>query len=136
MAHQVLRLKNVHSTRGYSHAARAGNLLFIAGQIAKDREGNLVGGGDVAAQARQVYRNLQAVLAEAGGDLSHIVKMTTFLTHPAYIDGYRAARDELFREPLPPNTLIICQSLVSPEFLIEVEAIAVLDREQTHSGSE
>lgn len=124
---QILELKSVHATRGYSHAARAGNLLFIAGQVAKDRDGNLVGRGDIHAQARQAYRNLEAVLTEAGGSLASIAKMTTFLTHPAYIDGYRAARGEFFRDPLPPNTLVICQSLVSPEFLIEVEAIAVLD---------
>jgi enamine deaminase RidA (YjgF/YER057c/UK114 family) len=127
LAHQILDLKSVHPTRGYSHASRAGNLLFIAGQIAKDREGNLIGRGDIEAQARQVYRNLVAILNEAGGGLSHIVKMTTFLTHPAYIDGYRAARDEVFPAPPPPNTLVICQSLFSPEFLIEVEAIAALD---------
>jgi enamine deaminase RidA (YjgF/YER057c/UK114 family) len=127
MAHRILDISSVHPTHGYSHAARAGNLLFIAGQVAKDRNDELVGLGDVQAQARQIYRNLQAVLEEAGGDLAHVVKMTTYLTHAGYVETYRAVRNEFFSDPMPPNTLVICESLASPEFLMEVEAIAVLD---------
>ena len=127
MAHRILDISSVHPTRGYSHAARSGDLLFVAGQVAKDRDDRLVGLGDVEAQARQIYRNLQAVLEEAGGSLAHIVKMTTYLTHAGYVDHYRAVRDEFFSDPMPPNTLVICESLASPEFLMEVEAIAVLD---------
>ncbi len=127
MAHQILELKTLHPTRGYSHAARSGNLLFVAGQVAKDRDDALVGRGDVESQARQIYRNLQAVLEEAGGSLGHIVKMTTYLTHAGYVEAYRAVRNEFFRDPMPPNTLVICESLASPDFLMEVEAIAALD---------
>lgn len=127
MAHDILDIKTVHATKGYSHAARAGKLLFIAGQVAKDRDDKLVGLGDVGAQARQIYRNLAAVLGEAGGGLSNIVKMTTYLTHPGYVEAYRTARNEFFTDPMPPNTLVICESLAAPEFLMEVDAIAVLD---------
>lgn len=127
MAHDILDIKTVHPTKGYSHAARAGKLLFIAGQVAKDRDDKLVGLGDVGAQARQIYRNLAAVLGEAGGGLSNIVKMTTYLTHPGYVEAYRTARNEFFTDPMPPNTLVICESLAAPEFLMEVDAIAVLD---------
>lgn len=126
MAHDILDIKTAHPTKGYSHAARAGKLLFIAGQVAKDRDDKLVGPGDVAAQARQIYRNLGAVLGEADGSLSDIVKMTTYLTHPGYVEAYRTVRNEFFTDPMPPNTLVICQSLATPEFLMEVEAIAVL----------
>ena len=126
MTHEILDIKTVHPTRGYSHAARAGNLLFVAGQVAKDRNDELVGPGDIEAQARQVYRNLEAVLEEAGGSLADIVKMTTFLTHYDYLEGYRAVRNEFFSDPMPPNTLVFCESLAMPEFLIEVEAMAVL----------
>ncbi|HUG98587.1 MAG TPA: RidA family protein [Gammaproteobacteria bacterium] len=126
MAHDILDIKTVHPTKGYSHAARAGNLLFIAGQVAKDRDDKLVGLGDVAAQARQIYRNLGAVLGEAGGSLSDIVKMTTYLTHSGYVETYRTVRNEFFTDPMPPNTLVICESLATPEFLMEVEATAVL----------
>jgi len=126
MPHQILDIQGVHPTRGYSHAARAGNLLFVAGQVAKDSDDQLVGRGDIEAQARQIYRNLETVLKEAGGSLTDIVKMTTYLTHPGYIEGYRAVRGEFFRDPMPPNTLVICESLASPEFLMEVEAIAAV----------
>jgi len=127
VAHEILDIETVHPTKGYSHAARAGNLLFVAGQVAKDRDDKLVGPGDVAAQARQIYRNLDAVLGEAGGSLSEIAKMTTYLTHSDYVEACRTVRNEFFTDPMPPNTLVICESLATPEFLMEVEATAVLD---------
>ncbi len=127
MAHKILELKSVHPTIGYSHAAKAGNTLYIAGQIAKDIDGNLVGPGDIESQARQVFTNLKNILEEAGGNLSDIVKMTTFLTHYDFIKGYRKIRSERLTESCPPNTLLIIESLALPEFLIEVEATAVFD---------
>lgn len=127
MYHSILKPNNVHESIGYSHAARAGNTLYIAGQIARDRHGRLVGKDDIEAQVRQAYANLQNVLGEAGASLSNVVKMTTFLTDLVHIDAYRRVRDEIFAEPLPPNTLVVVKSLFSPEYLIEIEAIAVLD---------
>lgn len=129
MGHEVLKLKSVHETkdRGYSHAAKAGKTLYIAGQVARDLQGRLVGKGDFDAQARQVFTNLKNILHEAGGSLKNIVKTTTILTHFAHVESYRRIRDECFGEIMPPNTLMIIQSLASPDFMIEVEAIAVLD---------
>lgn len=127
MAHDILRLKRVHPTVGYSHAAKAGNTLYIAGQVAKDRDGNLVGKGDFEAQAHQVHENLKSIMEEAGGTLQNIVKMTTYLTHSSYIESYRSVRSNYFAEPCPPNTLLIIESLALPDFMIEVEAIAELD---------
>ena len=99
----------------------------MAGQVALAVDGSLVGRGDMQAQARQVFTNLKNVLEEAGGSLAHIVKMTTILTHSDNIETYRAVRNEFFKDPFPPNTLLIIDSLASKDFLIEVEAIAVLD---------
>lgn len=127
MAHEILKLKSVHPTIGYSHAARAGNTLYIAGQVAQDVEGQLVGKGDFETQVRQVYTNLKNILAESGGNLQNIVKMTTFLTHYNYIETYRSVRNEYFPEPCPPNTLLIIDSLALPDYMVEIEAIAVLD---------
>ncbi len=129
MAHEILQLKSVHETkdRGYSHVAKAGKTLYIAGQVAKDVQGNLVGKGDFEAQARQVYTNLRNILQEAGGDLKNIVKMTTFLTHYSYGESRRKVQSEFFGSIMPPNTLLMIDSLASPDFMIEVEAIAVLD---------
>ncbi|HKI98874.1 MAG TPA: RidA family protein [bacterium] len=127
MAHEILELKRVHPTRGYSHCARAGNTLYIAGQVALDPDGHVVGRGDMEAQARQVFTNLRNIVEEAGGRLENIVKMTTLLTHFGDIEAYRTVRDTFFREPFPPNTLQVISSLANRDFLIEVEAIAVLD---------
>jgi enamine deaminase RidA (YjgF/YER057c/UK114 family) len=127
MAHEILSLKSVHPTDGYSHVAKAGSTLYIAGQVAKDLQGHLVGQGDFETQARQVFTNLKNILEETGGNLNNIAKITTFLTHPSYRDAYRKVRQEFLQEPLPANTLLIVESLASPDYMIEVEAIAVLD---------
>jgi enamine deaminase RidA (YjgF/YER057c/UK114 family) len=129
MAHDILQLKSVHETkdRGYSHVARVGKTLYIAGQVARDVQGKLVGKGDFEAQARQVYTNLRNILEEAGGGLRNIVKTTTILTHYGNVESYRKIRNEFFGDMMPPNTLLIIESLASPDFTIEVEAIAVLD---------
>ena len=133
MAHEILKLKSVHPTTGYSHCARAGNTLYIAGQVSTDVGGKLVGRGDMEAQARQVFTNLKNIVEEAGGRLSDIVKMTTILTHFGNIDAYRGVRNEYFAEPFPPNTLLVIDSLANKEFLIEIEAIAVLDGGRRHA---
>ena len=129
MTHEILHLKSVHETkdRGYSHVAKVGKTLYIAGQVARDIQGSLVGKGDFDAQARQVYTNLKNILQEAGGALKNIVKTTTILTHYGNVERYRMIRNEFFGEIMPPNTLLIIESLASPDFMIEVEAIAVLD---------
>jgi reactive intermediate/imine deaminase len=127
MAHEILKLKSVHPTSGYSHAAKAGNTLYIAGQVAQDVNGHLVGKGDFEAQVRQVYENLKNIIEETGGTLKNIVKMTTFLTHYSYIETYRSIRSQYFQEPCPSNTLLFIESLALPDYMIEVEAIAVLD---------
>ena len=71
--------------------------------------------------------NLKNILDEAGGNMQSIVKMTTFLTHYNYIETYRRVRDEFFQEPYPANMLLNVESLALPDFMVEIEAIAVLD---------
>jgi len=87
----------------------------------------LVGKGNFETQARRVFTNLKNILEEAGGRIQNIVKTTTFLTHFDHIETYRKVRDEFMAEPFPPNTLLIVNSLAMAEYMIEVEAIAVLD---------
>ena len=127
MAHEIPKVTSVHPTNGYSHVARVGKTLYVAGQVGKDVNDEIVGRGDIRAQARQIYTNMQNVLKECGGDLRHIVKMTTILTHYDYLDHYRAVRNEFFSDPYPPNTLLVVESLAHPDLLMEVEAIAELD---------
>ena len=120
---------NVYTPQAhYSQVARAGNTLYISGQLGLDIDGNLVGEGDANAQARRAWRNLVAVLSEYGATLRHLVKTTTYITHWAYRPLVAEARDEVFREPpYPPSTLVVVQGLAEPRFLVEIEAIAVLD---------
>lgn len=129
MPPQIIHPRGVHSSLGvgYSHVARAGNTLYIAGQIALDQSGQLVGKGDIEIQTRQVYANLQAILEEFGGSLRHIVKLTTYLTDRAHLTGFRVVRNQMMSEPFPPNTLLFINGLAHPDYLIEIEAIAVLD---------
>ena len=112
----------------YSHVARAGNTLYLAGQLGMDVSGKLVGIGDAKAQARQCYDNIAAILAHYGGGLRHLVKTVTYITHWGYRPLVAAARDEVFPSPpYPANTLVVVQGLAEPQFLVEIEGIAVLD---------
>lgn len=101
--------------------------LYIAGQVAIDAEGRTVGAGDIQAQARQVFRNIQAIVQEAGGDMTSIVKLTTFLTDMDNYRGFVQVRSEFITPPYPAATLVAVSALVRPEWLVEVEAVAVLD---------
>jgi enamine deaminase RidA (YjgF/YER057c/UK114 family) len=127
MPHEILKLKSVHATDGYSHVAKVGNTLYISGQVARDIGGNLVGRGDIDAQLRQVYTNLKNIMEEYGGGMANIAKLTTLLTHHAFREANVRIRKEFFAEPMPGNTLIVVESLASPDFLVEIEAIAVID---------
>lgn len=128
MACEFIQPKSVHSTAGvgYSHVARVGDTVYLAGQIALDPRGTLVGKGDIEAQAEQVYANLQAILEELGGGLKDIVKMTTYLTDRSQLGAFRRVRNRFFSDPFPPNTLLFISGLAQPEYLIEIEAVAVL----------
>jgi enamine deaminase RidA (YjgF/YER057c/UK114 family) len=112
----------------YSQVARVGNTLYISGQLGLDPAGQLVGEGDAKAQARQAWRNLLGILGHYGAEPRHLVKTTTYITHWAYRPLVGEARDEVFPEPpYPPSTLVVVQGLAEPRFLVEIEAMAVLD---------
>ena len=111
----------------YSHVARSGNTLYIAGQVAADVEGNLVGRGDAEAQAEQCFKNLEAIVSHFGGSLDNVVKTTTFITNWGHRAPVAAARDRILHSPYPANTLVVISALASPDYLVEIEAIAVLD---------
>lgn len=115
----------------YSHLTRvkAGELIFIAGQLAVGNDGALVGAHDFAAQFQQVFDNLGAVLKAEGLDYNAVVKFTTYLVHSQDIDKFMPLRAALFPKlfktaAYPPNTLLVVDRLVKESFLIEVEAVA------------
>ena len=130
----VVNTKNAPQPIGaYSQAIRfqPGSLLAIAGQVALDAQGNLVGKGDAAAQTRQVLRNLQAVLASQGATFSDVVELTSYVVGRAAIQPFIQARTELYPELFPDgnypaNTLLVIDGLVQEDFLVEIKALAVL----------
>jgi reactive intermediate/imine deaminase len=105
---------------------RVGNLVYVSGQAAVDERGETVGGDDFDAQARQVFANLATVLGNAGSGLQHVVKVTIFVTDMAVIDQVVALRREFFTQPYPADTIAQVAALASPEWQIEIEAVAVV----------
>ena len=103
-----------------------GKLLFIAGQTASDKDGSVVGVGDIEAQARRVFEKIKIIVEEAGGTLADIVKTTVYITDAKYREGQRKVRGEYIKDDPPTSTLIIVKGLAREEFLIEVESMAVL----------
>ncbi|HMG35888.1 MAG TPA: RidA family protein [Blastocatellia bacterium] len=115
---------------GYSHVVevRGGRTLYIAGQIALDGGGNLVGAGDFRAQIRQVFSNLNSRLKEAGAQFKDVVKLNYYITDASDLQALRETRDSFVNKDAPPaSTLVVVKQLVRPEYLCEVEAIAVVN---------
>lgn len=111
----------------YSHGVIAsGRLLFVAGQVALDENGRLVGGDDAAAQARQVLVNLKRVIESAGGAMTDVARTTLYLTRLADRGPVGEVREEFFPSPPPANTLLVVASLAQPQFLVEIDAIVPL----------
>jgi enamine deaminase RidA (YjgF/YER057c/UK114 family) len=117
--------------RTYSHVAVATGtrMVFVAGQEPEEASGALAGPGDLAAQARQVFANLGVALAAAGARPDQVARITIYVVghRPEYLDVIEEARAGLFGDHKPPDTLVGVQSLAQPGFLIEVDAIAVID---------
>lgn len=124
MRREDVAVRGVHKTTGYSHAAKAGGLVFVAGQVAQDAEGVLVGRGDIEAQTVQVFENLKAVLASAGATFDDVVKLTTYTTSLAYRPKIAEIRARYFKTYFPPNTFVVVSSLATPDYLLEIEAVA------------
>jgi 2-iminobutanoate/2-iminopropanoate deaminase len=128
MAFSTISTPEAKPVANYKMATRmeSGRLLYISGQVAWDATGNIVGKGDVRAQARQTFANLRGVLQAAGGDLSNLMKITTYITTIEDFPAVAQARSEVFSGELPASTLIVVKSLFHPDFLIEVEGVAAV----------
>ncbi|WP_282206695.1 RidA family protein [Kitasatospora fiedleri] len=113
---------------GYTQVVTGtGRLVQVSGQVAFDERGDLVGPGDPAAQARQVFENLRRCLAAAGAGFPDVVKFTVFVTDVAYLPAIREVRDEYVDTARPPaSSAVQVAALFRPEVLIEIEALAVV----------
>jgi 2-iminobutanoate/2-iminopropanoate deaminase len=110
----------------YTDAVRAGRLLFVSGCIAVDDRGRLVGADDVVEQARQVFRNLGAVLEAAGAGFADVVKVTVYLTDIADRAAINPVRRAVFGDVRPASTLVEVSALAVPGAKVEIEAVALI----------
>jgi enamine deaminase RidA (YjgF/YER057c/UK114 family) len=120
--------ETMHRPTGYTHVVEvtAGRPIFIAGQVALDRTGTLVGPGDIRAQARQVFDNLRRALQAVGATFDQVVKLNYYLVDAAQLSVVREIRDEYLNpQRLPASTAVEVRRLFRDDCLIEVEAVAV-----------
>jgi reactive intermediate/imine deaminase len=113
---------------GYSHVVEvhSGRTIYIAGQVAVDKSGNVVGKNDFAAQATQVFENLKLALAEAGATFDNLVKVTTFVTDMSHLQTLRTLRAKYYGKNVPASTLVQVGKLANEQLMIEIEAVAVV----------
>lgn len=101
-------------------------LLFISGVVALGPDGKILGEGDIEAQTRKTMENLEVILKEGGATLKDIIKVTVYLTSIDYVEAQKKVRSEYFKENQPASTLVVVKSLLKPEILIEIEAVAAI----------
>jgi len=128
---QLLIPENMPKSIGYSQAAviNSGSVVFIAGQVALDKAGNLVGKDDFRAQIQQIFEYLKTSIEAAGGGFSDVIKLNSYFLDILQLPTFREVRDKYIDLKNPPiSTAIQVSRLFRPEFLIEVEAVAVIPR--------
>jgi enamine deaminase RidA (YjgF/YER057c/UK114 family) len=128
---QLLVPESMPKSVGYSQVATVagGTVVFIAGQVALDRAGSVVGKDDFRAQVQQVFENLRSAVEAAGGTFNDVVKLNTYAVDlsPAHLAAFREVRDRYVNVEHPPaSTTIQVPRLVRPEYLVEIEAVAVV----------
>jgi 2-iminobutanoate/2-iminopropanoate deaminase len=126
---EKLCARGVYDPPGYSQLVKvtgSRSLLFLAGQVPYDADGRAAHRGDFLAQARNVFGAIKAHVEAAGGTLADVVKITTYVTDVRYRLDFRVVRDEFFGQRGPASTMVEVSSLSHPDYMIEVEAIAVI----------
>ena len=110
----------------YSHVVKVGNAVHVAGQIARDKEGNLIAPGDFRAQGEKVFENLQIALKAAGAALSNVVSTTTYLTDMANLSVWAELLAKYFGTETPPTATVVVAGL-TPGYLVELQVVAVVE---------
>jgi enamine deaminase RidA (YjgF/YER057c/UK114 family) len=124
-----LNPETMHRPFGYTHVVEviAGRPVYIAGQVALDRTGTVVGPGDIRAQARQVFDNLQAALQSVGASFEQVVKLNYYLLDATHLPAVREVRDQYVNTAQPPaSTAVEVRRLALDDLLVEVEAVAII----------
>ena len=127
MARQVFFPNPDNKPVGFSPVARVGNQVFVAGQVATDPNGDMVGIGDAGAQSAQCFKNIEAALKAAGASWDDVTKITCFMVNADDYAAYAEVRNGIFPENGPASSTVFVKALVRPEMLVEVEAYAVVE---------
>jgi reactive intermediate/imine deaminase len=130
MAKQQVTTSKVREPMGHFSQAIAieakGKLVFISGMTARRPDGSIAGIGDVEAQTRQVCENLKSAVEAAGGTMEDICRVDVYVRNIEHFDKIHKVRREYFKAPAPASTMVEVTKMVSPEYLIEINAIAVI----------
>lgn len=111
---------------GYSRAVKVGNVVEVTGTVAVDDSGNVVGKGDAYAQTVFIYQKIQKVLEQAGASMKDVVRVRMFVTDISRWEEYGRGHADFFKDIRPCNTMVEVSRLISPEYLIEIEASAII----------
>lgn len=128
---QLLIPETMPKSMGYSQVAvvTGGTMVFVAGQVALDKSGNVVGKGDFRAQVQQVFENLKAAVEAAGGNFGDVIKLNSYFLDFSHLPEFREVRDKYINLKNPPaSTAVQVSGLFRPEFLVEIEAVAVVKK--------
>ena len=130
MAKQQIRSDRLRQPSGvFSHATMieaAGRLVFISGMTSRRADGSIAGVGDIEGQTRQVCENIKAAVEAAGGTMDDICRVDVYIRNMEQFDTIHRVRREYFREPLPASTMVEVVKMTHPDYLIEINAIAVI----------
>lgn len=111
---------------GYSRAVKVGNVIEVTGTVASGEDGNVVGKNDAYGQTKFIYQKIENVLKRAGASMKDVVRVRMFVTDISRWQEYGKAHSEFFKEIKPCNTMVEVKALIEPEYLIEIEATAML----------
>jgi 2-iminobutanoate/2-iminopropanoate deaminase len=126
---QIVSAKLRAPSGHFSHATMAearGRLVFISGMTARRADGSIAGVGDIEAQTRQVCENIKAAVEEAGGSMDDVCRVDVFVRNMEHFDLIHKVRRDYFKPPAPASTMVEVCKMTSPDYLIEINAIAVI----------
>lgn len=112
---------------GYSRAVKIGNIIEVTGTVASGEDGTVVGKDDAYAQTRYIYQKIEKVLQRAGAEMKDVVRVRMFVTDISRWQEYGRAHSEFFKDIKPCNTMVEVSALIEPDYLIEIEATAIID---------
>jgi enamine deaminase RidA (YjgF/YER057c/UK114 family) len=112
---------------GYSRAVKVGNVIEVTGTVASDENGVVVGEGDAYLQTKYIYQKIEAVLLRAGAEMKDVVRVRMFVTDISRWQEYGKAHSQFFKDIKPCNTMVEVSALIEPQYMIEIEATAIIE---------